>query len=103
MQAKCRLEALQRWERAWDVLRMRTLPRDVPCPEGTNSLTYTICDSFLIGVRCSPNPGYYYLSIHDSTRGDDNWTWVDFRRYGKPIACVFATEHNMTMIISISE
>jgi hypothetical protein len=33
MLVKCRLEALQRWERAWDVLRMYTLARDVLYPE----------------------------------------------------------------------
>jgi hypothetical protein len=107
MPVKCRLEALQRWERAWDVLRMRTLARDVPCPEGTNFFTYEICDNFLIGVPLLPTRGYHYLSIHDptlsSSQGSGIWTWVNFQSYGMPIACVFAIEHNMTVIISVSE
>jgi hypothetical protein len=89
MPVKSRLEALQRWERAWDVLRMRTLARDVPCPEQTYTLTYKICDNFLIGIRQRPTPGYYYLSLHDptllSSQGDDNWTWVDPQLHGMPL------------------
>jgi F-box domain len=107
----CRLEILQRWERAWDVLRMRTLARDVPCPEG-KGLPYVICDNFLIGMRINPptrfNPPheYHYLSIYDptfsSSPGNDNWTRVDLKSHGMPITWVFATELNMTVIVSTS-
>jgi F-box domain len=105
MPVKCRIEALQRWERAWDVLRTRTLGRDIPCPEGMNSRTYSICDGYLIGMHHGFKTGYYYLSIHDPTlsspQGDVNWTSVSFQPYVPPAACVFATEHNMTAIISV--
>jgi hypothetical protein len=105
MPVKCRLEALQRWERAWDVLRMRTLVRDMQVPGGKDDLLYTICANFLIGVRYGSAPGYYYLPIHDpilpSSHGDYNWTWVDFQPYGRQISSVFAVEQNMTVITSV--
>jgi F-box domain len=108
MPMKCRIEALQRWERAWEVLRIRTLVRNIPS-EGMNFLTVRICDGYLIGMQMHRGciTGYYYLSIHDPTlsspQGDVNWTSVKFQPYGvPPTACVFATEHNMTAIVYVS-
>jgi F-box domain len=106
MSVKCRLEALQRWERAWEVMRIRTLVCDMQVPGGKDDLTYTIRSNFLIGVsRYGNPPGYYYLAINDPIQDDCNWTWVDCQPYGtqRRLFSVFATEQNLTVITSVSE
>jgi F-box domain len=103
MPVKCRLEALQRWERAWEDLRIRTLVRDMKVPGRKNDLLYTIHSNFLIGLRYGSPPGYYYLLIHDPIQDDYNWTWVDYQPYGERISSVFATEQNLTVITSVCE
>ncbi|KAI9431737.1 hypothetical protein H4582DRAFT_2062503 [Lactarius indigo] len=103
-----RLDALRRWERAWERLSVHTLVRDLRGPGGGGEVThYAICDGFLIGVDKSRTPGYYYRPIFGAPPapqddGDDEhgWTRVDFPSRGSLLAVVFAVEHELTVVIS---
>lgn len=95
-----RLDALRRWERAWERLSVHALVRDLRGPEGEVT-HYAICDGFLIGVDKSRTPGYHYRPI--CAPHDDGWTRVDFPSRGALLAVVFAVEHDLTVVVSHPE
>ncbi len=103
-----RLDALRRWERAWERLSVHTLVRDLRGP-GDEVTHYAICDGFLIGIDKSRTPGYYYRPICaplSSSRSQDDergWTRVDFPSRGSLLAVIFAMEHDMTAVVSYPE
>jgi len=98
-----RLDALRRWERAWERLSgQRVLVRDLRGPGLRNEVTqYAIRDGFLIGIDKSRIPGYYYLPISCVPSG--GWTRVGFPSRGKPLAVVFVMEHGMTVVVAYPE
>lgn len=109
-----RLDALRRWERAWERLSVHTLVRDLRGPGDEVVPHYAICDGFLIGLSKSRTPGYYYRPIcapppsssssSSSPRPeDDGWTRVDFPSRGSLLAVIFAMEHDMTVVVSYPE
>ncbi|KAI0261880.1 hypothetical protein BC834DRAFT_421422 [Gloeopeniophorella convolvens] len=92
-----RLDALRKWERSWQKLRVRAIAHTVAGPLDERSARYEIYDAFLINVDKSHNPGYNYRPIHNVL---SNWTRVNFQSRATPLSVIFAMEHCMVAVIS---